>query len=185
MSQQATSLLAHAGCGVAIGRVWVYPAYLTEHIVFAHHAAFFSVQDVRVSVLSMQYIGVLEKEGCHGCRVALAAAVRAHGYRALPVRSHVDWHWPGHGHRPDARQAKWARRRPGHSSILDQGLHHHVCRWRGDGYHHGVFLRHQLGQLLALRGRYLRRTARSRGAARVLPGKHVSGRAHLRAWQGV
>ena len=57
--------------------------------------------------------------------------------------------------------------------LLDQDLHGDVRR--GGRYRHrdGVRLRHQLGDVLALRRGHLRSPTRRRGAVRLLPGVHV------------
>ena len=57
--------------------------------------------------------------------------------------------------------------RGGHP-VLGEDLHRDVRDRRGHGHHDGVLLRNQLGRLLPLRRRHLRRAARGRGPAGLL-----------------
>ena len=75
--------------------------------------------------------------------------------------------------------------RQGGLQLLDQALHDDLRHRRRDRHHHGVRLRHQLGRLLALRRRHLRRAAGGRGPVRLLPRVDVPRRPALRPQEGL
>ena len=68
--------------------------------------------------------------------------------------------------------------------LLAEAVHRHVRHRGGHGHHHGVRVRHQLGDVLPVRGRHLRGAARGRGAVRLLPRIDVPRRAAVRAQPG-
>ena len=110
-----------------------------------------------------------------------AFAVRLHGGVSLHFRAvdHRFGTYPCHQRntvlpfpRPEGR---------GCHQVLGEDLHRDVRVRLGHGHHDGVLLRNELGGLLEVRRRHLRCAAGRRGAARVLPGVHVPGRAAVRA----
>ena len=127
--------------------------------------------------------------GSHGYairrRAALANPIRAD--RGVPFHLRPVIHRPGPdlGHLRHQVPSKPQRGRRQCHALLGAHLHRHLRHRRGHGHHHGVLIRHELGRLLALRGRHLRRAACRRGPVRVLPGIGVPGRAAVRAQQGV
>ena len=106
----------------------------------------------------------------YGCPAALSHPVRADDRVPLPV--------PAAEHRAgaaagDHRRAVAQDPQPALSpdgAVLDQGLRAHLRHRRGHGHRDGVRVRHQLGHLLALRGRRVRQRAGGGGHLRVLPG---------------
>ncbi len=68
---------------------------------------------------------------------------------------------------------------------MDQDLRGDVRHRRGDRHHHGVRVRDELGDLLAIRRRHLRCSARCRSALRVLPRVDVPRNPALRPRTGL
>ena len=70
--------------------------------------------------------------------------------------------------------------RQGRLPVLAEAVHHHLRHRRGHRHHHGVRLRDQLGDLLPLRRRHLRRSAGRGGPLRLLPRIDLPRRAAVR-----
>ena len=71
-------------------------------------------------------------------------------------------------------------RRQGRFPVLAEALHHDLRHRCGHRHHHGVRLRHQLGDLLPLRRRHLRRSPGRGGPLRLLPRIDLPRRAAVR-----
>ncbi len=113
--------------------------------------------------------------------MARAAPVLAHDHVPLPVPADLDRPLRARLRSRDRALAHGARRLPPRVGLLDPGLRDQLFRRRRDRRRHGVPVRHELGRLLALRRRHLRRAARRRGHLRVLPRVGVFGAPRLRA----
>src|SRR6266478_3525577 len=98
--------------------------------------------------------------------------VRLHHYVPLLVPATDDGPRP---HRPALPPASLPGRRASRSSgaLLDQGAGRQFRRGGGDGHPHGVPVRHQLGPLLAVRGRGHRPDADHGKHLRFLPRVHL------------
>jgi hypothetical protein len=106
-------------------------------------------------------------------RRPVAPAVCRHGDVPLPLRAADAGHGLAAGHHGERLRDDGQGHLEGHDPLLGQALRHQLRAGRHHRHHAGVPVRHQLGLLLALRGRHLRRPAGHRRLDGLLPGEHL------------